>query len=197
MGIAFTFVLLLIFSYLLGGVPFGLLLGRFFADVDIREYGSGNIGATNMNRVLGRKLGAATLLCDVSKAALPVLLAKLFSYPDLHASLVGLAAILGHCFPIYLKFRGGKGVATTFGVVLCISPIVGLISLGIWLIAYRVSRISAVGALSSSLLIPVLFYLFKGWKTALVFFVVSLIIFFRHQENIKQLRKGGHQPATQ
>jgi len=189
MGIAFTFVLLMIFSYLLGGVPFGLLLGRFFADVDIREHGSGNIGATNMNRVLGRKLGAATLLCDVAKAAVPVLLAKLFSYPDLHASLVGLAAIVGHCFPIYLKFRGGKGVATTFGVILCISPLIGAVTLGVWLLGYRLSRVSAVGALSSSMITPVLFYLLNGWKTALVFFVVSLIIFFRHRENIKQLRK--------
>src|SRR4051812_3810986 len=112
------FWLLIFFAYCLGGVPFGLLLGRIFADVDVREMGSGNIGATNVNRVLGRKLGAATLLCDVLKGVFCVLLGRFLLYNDtVDAAWIGFAAFMGHCFPIYLKFQGGKGVATMYGIV--------------------------------------------------------------------------------
>lgn len=188
-----TLFLLLIFAYLLGGVPFGLLWGRIFADVDIRQFGSGNIGATNVNRILGRKLGAATLLSDVLKAVLAVGLAKLFLETDFETSLVGLAVVIGHCYPIYLKFNGGKGVASSFGVVLMIAPLTAVVALVVWLLVYRLSRTSALGALVSGVAVPLLSLFEKNWNfpVAACFGFIVLIIFVRHKENISRMRQGG------
>lgn len=187
-----SFFLLILFAYFLGGVPFGLLWGRIFADVDIRQFGSGNIGATNVNRILGRKLGAATLLSDVLKAVVSVALAKLLLDSDLEACIVGLAAVIGHCYPIYLKFKGGKGVATSFGVVLMIAPLSGLAALGLWLLIYRLSKISALGALVSSAFIPVFSLIETSWNigVSLCFVVLAIIVFIRHKENIERMRRG-------
>lgn len=185
-----SFALLMLFSYFLGAVPFGLLFARAFADLDIRQYGSGNIGATNMNRVLGRKLGAATLLADLLKSLLPVLMAQFFLESALEVALVGLCSILGHCFPIYLKFKGGKGVASTFGVMLGISPpAAGLLFLT-WILAFRLSKISAVGALAACLTMPLYVFIFVNFPVALVFVGVSGLVIARHKENITRLWKG-------
>lgn len=183
-----TYPLLILFAYLIGGIPFGLILGRIFADVDIRSHGSGNIGATNVNRILGRKLGAATLLCDVLKALIPSLLARIFLETELQVAAVGLSAVLGHCFPIYLQFKGGKGVATAFGAFLVMSPIAAAIAIVIWIVAFRVSKISAMGALAAAGAIPILVYFEKSWKVALVAFIISLVVILRHKENIERMR---------
>lgn len=188
--------LLILFSYALGSVPFGLLLGRLFADVDIRNLGSGNIGATNINRILGKKLGAATLLCDVGKAVFPVFLAQAFFQSDFISSCVGAAAILGHCFPIYLKMKGGKGVASTFGVVLMVSPYAALVLLVSWFLAYRFSKISAVGALVATAIMPVAVFFETGIYSALVFSFIAVLIVWRHKENIERLRSGTELPST-
>ncbi len=182
--------LLLIFTYFLAAVPFGLLLGRIFADVDVRQLGSGNIGATNVNRVLGRKLGAATLLCDVLKALLPTLLARLFLEDPFEVALVGLTAVIGHCFPIYLGFKGGKGVATAFGAFLVISPVSAVIAIIVWIVAFRISKVSAMGALTAAGVIPILVYFESTGKVALISLIISLIVIFRHKENIERLRSG-------
>lgn len=188
--ISLSFVLLLVFAYLLGAVPFGLLWGRIFADVDIRDFGSGNIGATNMNRILGKKLGAATLASDILKAVFVVVLAELFLRDKLQASLVGFAAIVGHCYPIYLKFKGGKGVATTFGTILVISPVTALVAAVIWIIVFRISKISALSALVAAIVIPFLLYFEQGLKVAEVFLLVVVLIFIRHKSNIQRIREG-------
>jgi len=185
-----SFFLLLIFSYLLGAVPFGLLWGRVFADVDIREFGSGNIGATNMNRVLGRKLGAATLASDILKAIVPVGMAQLFLHNDFQVACVGVAAVLGHCYPIYLKFKGGKGVASSFGIMLWIAPFSALVALVLWLLTYRFTKISSLSAIIATSCLPLVVFFEKSLDVALVVLVLCLLVVFRHRENIERLRQG-------
>lgn len=182
--------MLLIFSYLLGAVPFGLLWGRVFADVDIREFGSGNIGATNMNRVLGRKLGAATLASDILKAIVPVGMAQLFLQNDFQVACVGVAAVLGHCYPIYLKFMGGKGVASSFGIMLWIAPFSALVALALWLLTYRFTKISSLSAIIATSCLPLVVFFEKSSDVALVVLVLCLLVVFRHRENIERLRQG-------
>ena len=187
-----TFALLLVFAYCVGAIPFGLLLGRLFADVDVRAHGSGNIGATNVNRVLGRKLGAATLGCDLLKGVLVVFLAK-WLLPDeiVSHSWVALAAFVGHCFPIYLNFNGGKGVATTFGVLLPISAKTAVIAFLVWLFAARVSRISSLGALSAAAVIPFLIlYFTRDVQVFFIFVMMMVVLVYRHKENIRRLKSG-------
>lgn len=185
------FALLLFLAYMLGAIPFGLLLGRAFAEVDIREFGSGNIGATNVNRVLGRKLGAATLLCDFLKGILPALVARILLEDIYLATWVGFAAVIGHCFPIYLQFKGGKGVATAFGALAAIVPVSAGVALISWLLAVRISSISAVGALVACGVLPIVtFILSRDFYLSLMVAAMSLLIVVRHRENIRQLTKG-------
>jgi len=185
-----SFLLLMLMSYFVGAIPFGLLWGRIFADIDIRKHGSGNIGATNMNRILGRKLGAATLASDLLKAGAMVFLAGLILQDLVLSCWVGFAAVLGHCYPVYLGFRGGKGVATSFGALLAISWVAGLIALAVWLLTYRLSKISALGAIVSSACIPAVLYFEKGLKPAFVFFLIAVVIVMRHRENIDRMWRG-------
>lgn len=187
-----TFYLLVIFAYLVGAIPFGLLLGRLFADVDVRGFGSGNIGATNVNRVLGRKLGAATLLCDVLKGLIVVLLAKfLLPQSNLGPVMVGMAAFLGHCYPIYLGFHGGKGVATAFGVLIPVSFFSALVGLFVWIVVARTSRISSLGALVAAVVVPfAVLFIEESWtQTFLIAFMMGIVV-WRHRENIERLRSG-------
>lgn len=187
-----SFFLLLMFAYLLGGVPFGLLWGRIFADIDVRDFGSGNIGATNVNRILGRKLGAATLLSDVLKSVLCVFLAKTFGMSIFETALVGLAAVLGHCYPIYLRFRGGKGVATALGACLLITPIAAFVAVATWLFVFRMSRISALSALIAALILLLAALVETQWSISVgsVYLIMVVIILIRHKDNIQRMRKG-------
>lgn len=187
-----VFVALLIFAYFLGAVPFGLLLGRAFADVDVRSMGSGNIGATNVNRVLGRKLGAATLFCDIAKGILVVLLAKiLVPGAEIQHAWVGFSAFIGHCFPIYLGFNGGKGVATMFGVLAVMSFSSALISFVIWISVARLTKISSLGALSTSVVVPFFSYYFlRNLGVTFVFCVMMTILVYRHKDNIRRIKAG-------
>ncbi len=187
-----TFTALVVFAYFLGAIPFGLLLARFFADIDIRALGSGNIGATNVNRVLGRKLGAGTLLCDIAKGMIPVFMARVLLPGETESqTLVGLAAFLGHCFPVYLRFNGGKGVATMFGVLTILSFSSALIVFAIWAVAARLSKISSLGALSASVALPVVSHFFVSqWGVTLVMVMMSVVLIYRHKDNIRRLREG-------
>lgn len=187
---ALTFYMLIFFAYAFGAIPFGLLLGRLFADVDVRSLGSGNIGATNVNRVLGRKLGAATLICDVMKGVIVVVLARILLGDDLVAmSWVGMAAFLGHCFPVYLKFNGGKGVATTFGVLAPISFQACLVGFAVWILSVKLSKISAMGAIAAAIVIPIaLLYFTKNFTVAFIFAVMMGILVYRHKDNIQRMR---------
>ncbi|HEX9021024.1 MAG TPA: glycerol-3-phosphate 1-O-acyltransferase PlsY [Nitrospirota bacterium] len=183
----------IITSYLFGAVPFGLIFSRLLADVDVRSVGSGNIGATNVLRAAGKKAAILTLLADVFKGLLPVFALRLLFRDDMIVALSGAAAILGHNFPLYLKFKGGKGVATSYGVVLAVSPWIGLICLLIWLAAAFLWRYSSLAALLSFASYPLLIF-FTAPPASKPYGLLSLFIFgmiyIRHRENIKRLLAG-------
>jgi acyl phosphate:glycerol-3-phosphate acyltransferase len=184
--------LAVIVSYLLGAVPFGLLFSRLFSNVDVRTVGSGNIGATNVLRAAGKRAAALTLLADCFKGLLPVLAVQFLFHDDTLASLSGAAAVLGHNFPVYLGFKGGKGVATSYGVVLATVPWIGFVCLIAWLFAAAFWRYSSLSALLSFVLYPV--FTFALHRDSRPRVLLSLFIFgmiyYRHRENIKRLIAG-------
>lgn len=184
-------------AYLLGSVPTGLVLAKLFAKRDIRIGGSGNIGATNVARLLGRKLGALTLAGDLLKGFVPVYAGSfLFAGPGggtdyLALSLFGLAAFLGHLFPAYLRLRGGKGVATSFGVFVFLAPAPLLLALVLFVIIVAVSRYVSLGSLGAAVLLPVLLVAFSYPLPVIVAgMCMGLLIFIMHRENIRRLQLG-------
>lgn len=181
----------IILGYLLGSIPFGLVLTRLAGYGDIRAIGSGNIGATNVLRTGNKPLALITLICDSLKGAAAVLLAGLLSTNPLIIMLAGLAAVLGHMFPIWLKFKGGKGVATTLGTMIALMPLLGLIMCLIWLAMALIFRISSLAALTAFAAAPILSYLWLGDENlALLCFIIAALVFWRHKENIQRLLKN-------
>jgi len=184
----------IVLGYLLGSIPFGYLLTQAAGLGDIREIGSGNIGATNVLRTGNRKLAAATLLLDALKGAAAVLVVRAMA-GDPAALWSGLGAVLGHLFPVWLGFRGGKGVATGYGVLIAAAWPVGLLAGAVWLIAAKVWRISSASALLSFALAPiialVLWPLGTGsWGVALLALAIAALVFARHHQNIRRLLDG-------
>lgn len=182
-------LLVLGLGYLLGSVPFGLLFTKMAGLGDIRQVGSGNIGATNVLRTGRKDLALLTLVMDAGKGAIAVLLTRYFGDPAL-APLAGAAAFIGHCFPIYLKFKGGKGVATFFGTIFAISPLLGLACGVTWLLAAAVFRFSSLSALIASLLAPLVSYYVVGQDSWIFIAFMTLVIYVRHKENIARLVRG-------
>jgi len=184
-------LVLVVLAYLLGSVPFGVLIARLASDVDLRRVGSGNIGATNVLRVVGKGAAAFTLLGDIGKGALAVGLAR---WADANAPVlatVALAAVLGHLFPVWTGFRGGKGVATTLGVVLATMPVVGGLLLLVWLAVAALSRYSSLAALVAVALMPVLVWVVDGrWAMLALSGALTALVVARHVENIRRLVAG-------
>jgi glycerol-3-phosphate acyltransferase PlsY len=176
-------------GYLLGSIPFGLLLTRAAGGGDIRKIGSGNIGATNVLRTGRRGLAAATLLLDAGKGAAAVLLARAYGGPEA-ALWAGFGAVLGHTLPVWLSFRGGKGVATGYGVLIAAAWPVGLLAGAIWLAMAALTRRSSASALTSFAAAPVLALLLADPATALMALAMAVLIFARHHENIRRLLDG-------
>jgi len=175
-------------AYLLGSIPFGLVLTRLAGLGDIRSIGSGNIGATNVLRTGNKKLAAATLILDGAKGAVAVLIARQFA-PDL-VVLAAAGAILGHCFPVWLKFKGGKGVATTIGTWLALSWPVGLIVCALWLAVAAVFRYSSLAALVALALAPLAAWRLDGPLYAELGVFIAVLVWIRHHENIRRLLRG-------
>jgi len=181
-----------IFAFVSGSIPWGYLIGKA-KGIDLRKTGSGNIGATNVMRVIGKKEALITLLLDILKGAIPVLIVRLSPYGEnlILLGTVGLLAILGHCFTPFLKFKGGKGVATSIGVLLAYMPLAGLITVIIWIITVKISRISSAGALVSFALLPLNVYITGYPREFLIFaWLFTILIYSRHISNIKRLIKG-------
>ncbi|PWJ89137.1 acyl-phosphate glycerol-3-phosphate acyltransferase [Mesorhizobium loti] len=178
----------LVFGYLLGSIPFGLLLTRAAGLGDVRKIGSGNIGATNVLRTGNKGLAAATLLLDALKGTAAVLVAGHFA-PDL-AIWAGLGAFLGHLFPVWLGFKGGKGVATYLGVLIGLAWQVALIFAVVWLVVAFLFRFSSLAALTAAVVVPIALYVLSTPQIAGLFVVMSIIVFIKHRENISRLLAG-------
>ena len=184
-------ILALFFGYLLGSVPFGLVIARAAGLGDIRNIGSGNIGATNVLRTGRKDLALATLLLDSGKGAIAVLITGALSgWVALPMAVAGAAAFLGHCFPVWLGFKGGKGVATFLGTLIALSWIAGLAACAIWLVTALISRISSLSALVAAALSPVVMLFLGQPVMAGAAAFMAVLIFYRHQENIRRLLAG-------
>ena len=182
--------LLIAGAYVLGSVPFGLLFARVFCGIDPRTAGSGNVGATNVARLCGTPLGVLTLVCDALKGCLPVAFALHLGLSVTTASVVALAAILGHRYPVFLKFRGGKAVATTVGVFIPLAFIQLIIAgAACILIIWRTGFVSA-GSLTLAALLPLLCALWGKWDVLPLALLICALIFYTHRENIARLRRG-------
>ena len=180
------FLVIGITSYLMGSVPFGLILTKIFLKKDIREIGSGNIGATNALRTGNKLIGYSTLLLDIAKAIIPVIYVKI-NYPDL-IYIASLCAFLGHVFPIWLKFKGGKGVATYVGILFSINIILGLIFVINWAFIFLLFRYSSLSSIIGSLSVPIYILITGQINDAIFFATMFILIFFTHRENIKRLK---------
>ncbi|RNJ42896.1 glycerol-3-phosphate acyltransferase [Mesorhizobium erdmanii] len=181
-------ILALAFGYLLGSIPFGLLLTRAAGLGDVRKIGSGNIGATNVLRTGNKGLAAATLLLDALKGTAAVLIAGHFA-PET-AVWAGLGAFLGHLFPVWLGFKGGKGVATYLGVLIGLAWQVALIFAVIWLAMAFLFRYSSLAALTAAVIVPIALYFLSAPQIAVLFVVMSIIVFIKHRANISRLLAG-------
>ena len=186
-----------LFGYFMGSIPFGLLLTKISGLGDIRNIGSGNIGATNVLRTGNKKIALLTLILDGSKGALAIYIVDIYTSSieldfsnniDFFQSVVAVSAVIGHCFPIWLNFKGGKGVATGFGTIIFLNISVGVIALLIWVLIAKLFKISSLSALISYFFIPILMFFFASENTFLVAsLLISLICFLKHKENIKRL----------
>ena len=175
-----------IVSYLMGSIPFGFILTKTFLKKDIREIGSGNIGATNALRTGNKLIGYTTLILDIIKAVIPVMYVKL-NHPEL-IYIASLCAFLGHVFPVWLKFKGGKGVATYVGILFAINIFLGFIFCVSWLIIFLLSRYSSLSSLIGSLTIPVYIFFYEQINATFFFGIMFVLIFYTHRENIKRLK---------
>jgi glycerol-3-phosphate acyltransferase PlsY len=183
--------LLVVFAYLLGSVPTGLVLSRALAGKDPRQQGSRNIGATNVMRTAGKALGIITLLGDVLKGIIPVVIALWLVKEEFWVAGTGLAAFLGHCFPVYLRFKGGKGVATALGIFLPLAPLAVVFDILVFAGVVVISRMVSVGSLLGAAAMPILIWLLGYPLPSIILGIcVAVLIIFRHKENIQRLLAG-------
>ena len=178
-------ILVISISYLMGSIPFGLILTKVFLKKDIREVGSGNIGATNVLRTGNKIIGYLTLILDVLKAVIPVLYIK-FNFPEL-VYISSLSVFIGHVFSIWLKFKGGKGVAAYVGILFSINYFLGIIFIVSWIIIFFISKYSSLGSILSSFLIPIFIFLNSSYENQYFFIIMFVLILYTHRENVKRL----------
>ena len=182
-----VFVIVLI-SYLLGSIPFGFILTKVFLKKDIRDIGSGNIGATNALRTGNNLIGYSTLFLDITKAVIPILYIKFYFHESVY--LASLAVFIGHVFPIWLKFKGGKGVAVYVGILFSINYVLGLIFIIVWLIVILIYKFSSLSSLLSALAIPIYQIMFVNYDNNYFYIIMFILIFYTHRENIKRLKNN-------
>jgi acyl phosphate:glycerol-3-phosphate acyltransferase len=185
----FLTIVFSLFGYLLGSIPFGLLLTKVAGAGDIRGIGSGNIGATNVLRTGRKGLAAATLLLDGLKGAVAVMIVRALVGQDI-AMLAGLAAVLGHLFPVWLKFKGGKGVATGLGVLIAASWPIGVAACAVWLIVAAATRLSSLAALAAFASAPCAALIVQNFSVVKLAFTIAVLVFVRHQANIRRMFAG-------
>ncbi|WP_156298951.1 glycerol-3-phosphate 1-O-acyltransferase PlsY [Streptobacillus canis] len=184
----FKVLILVVLAYLVGSIPNALWIGKLFKNIDVREYGSGNVGSTNAARVLGWKLGVLTLILDVFKGAVFVLVAKKMNLDDISIVLIGMAAILGHSYSIYLGFKGGKAVATSLGVFLVLVPKVIALLLILFFAIVIITQYVSIGSISCAFFLPILTYiLYNNYVYTIFGIFIGMIVIIRHKSNIINL----------
>lgn len=192
----YAYYTLYLFSYLLGSIPFGLLFVKWSGGGDIRDIGSGNIGTTNVLRTGSKKLAAATLLADALKGAIPVLFAQHLGMGEVAVCAVAAMAILGHVFPLWLSFKGGKGVATALGCYVAINPAVGVLTLLTWVVVAKVFKISSLSALAALFIAPLYMYLYgmcfdvETFVSTIFMIMIYALILWTHRSNIRDIIRG-------
>jgi glycerol-3-phosphate acyltransferase PlsY len=185
-----SFAILCVASFLLGSIPVGLIIAKA-RGIDIRKRGSGNIGATNVMRTVGKKEALMTLIGDILKGFVPVLVAWNVVSNTLLVGVVGIAAVSGHIFSVFLKFRGGKGVATSLGVLLAYSPVTALITIAIWITVFLITKISSLSALIAFIMLPVITFLINhGEGKFLISLIITILVVIKHKDNIRRLFSG-------
>ena len=175
-----------IVSYLMGSIPFGLILTKIFLNKDIREIGSGNIGATNALRTGNKLIGYSTLIFDITKAIIPVIYIRV-NFPEL-IYIASLCTFLGHVFPVWLKFQGGKGVATYVGILFAINILLGVVFVVSWVIFFLIFKYSSLSSLIGAVSVPVYLLIAGETNNSIFFMIMFILIFFTHRENIKRLK---------
>ena len=181
-------LLILFISYLIGSIPFGFILTKIFLKKDIREIGSGNIGATNALRTGNKLIGYSTLILDISKAVILLLIIK-FNFSE-YLFTSSIAVFLGHVFPIWLKFKGGKGVATYVGILFCVNIYLAIIFIFVWFVVFFMSKYSSLASMVASLLVPLSSYFFIDNINYYFYIIFFLLILITHRENIKRLKNN-------
>ena len=194
-----------ILVFLLGGIPFGLLISRYWLKIDIRQQGSGNIGMTNVMRVGGKLPGLLTFILDFGKGSLSIILAKIFVMPMINEietqkiflSLAGVIVVCGHVFSVFLRFKGGKGISTLFGVLAVLNLNIGICAASIWLVIFLWKHISSLSGITMLTLLPLLFLIMPWiknespvWSVFFLFLLLSFLLVYKHLENIKRLLRG-------
>ncbi|MDC0974695.1 glycerol-3-phosphate 1-O-acyltransferase PlsY [Candidatus Pelagibacter sp.] len=180
------YILVIVVAYFLGSIPFGFVLTKIFLKKDIRDIGSGNIGATNALRTGNKAVGFSTLILDVIKAVIPIIFIK-YNFPE-YIYIAALSVFLGHVFPIWLKFKGGKGVATYLGILFSMNIFFGIVFITSWLIVFFISKFSSLSSLIATLSIPIFIFLFNNQGNIIFFLIMFVLIFYTHRENIKRLK---------
>jgi len=180
------YILVIVVAYFLGSIPFGFVLTKIFLKKDIRDIGSGNIGATNALRTGNKAVGFSTLILDVVKAVIPIIFIK-YNFPE-YIYIAALSVFLGHVFPIWLKFKGGKGVATYLGILFSMNIFFGIVFITSWLIVFFISKFSSLSSLIATLSIPIFIFLFNNQGNIIFFLIMFVLIFYTHRENIKRLK---------
>jgi len=185
-------ILVILISYILGSIPFGYIVSKLVKKIDIRDYGSGNIGATNTLRILGPFMASIVLIGDIGKGYFSIYLSRLISQDSIFIlTMAGLAVICGHDWSLFLKFKGGKGVATTFGVILALNPMISILAAIVWGMVIINTRYASLSSISAVISIMIFTILFKQPYEYIIFSMIILILtIFRHKENIKRLKLG-------
>ncbi|NMA91252.1 MAG: glycerol-3-phosphate 1-O-acyltransferase PlsY [Amphibacillus sp.] len=181
------YVLLIILSYLIGSIPSALIVGKLFYQTDIREHGSRNLGGTNTFRVLGKKAGFVVTLADILKGTLAVTLPIILGFPEINPLIVGVFAVIGHMYPIFANFRGGKAVATSGGLILGINPLVFLIVLLSFFVMLMISKYVSLSSMSAGLIGVITTIILKEYELLIVASILTVFIFYRHRANIKRI----------
>ena len=182
-------ILTAVLAYLLGSIPFGVVITRAMGLGDLRQIGSGNIGATNVLRTGNKGAALATLLLDAAKGGVAVLIARA-AFGEDAAQLAGLAAFLGHLFPVWLRFRGGKGVATFLGILLALAWPVGLAACGTWAVAALITRTSSVAALTAAGTSSLWLFFFAQGRMLILVTILTILVYLRHRENLRRIKAG-------